>query len=89
MCRSIKVLRNQDLPATPEEVRGAALQFVRKISGFQKPSGINEEAFNEAVEGVSLAAKTLLQTLVTAAPPKSREAEEEKMRARNRQRFRK
>jgi hypothetical protein len=87
MCRNIKPLFNFAPPTTDDEIRAAALQFVRKISGFQKPSGVNESAFNEAVEGVSLAAKTLLQTLVTAAPPKSREAEQEKMRERNRRRF--
>ncbi len=64
MCRSIKTLRNQDTPASDEEVRAAALQFVRKISGYRKPSRINEQAFNQAVDEVALASRTLLDALV-------------------------
>jgi hypothetical protein len=85
MCRSIHTLYNFEPEATNEEVRAAALQYVRKISGFTKPSRANEDAFNRAVEAVSAASERLLGELVTAAPPKDREAEAEKKRARRRQ----
>ncbi len=80
MCRNIRPLFNFDPPATEEEVRGAALQFVRKISGFAKPSKSNEAAFNRAVDDVSAAARTLLGSLVTHG--KARDREVEAMRAR-------
>jgi hypothetical protein len=73
MCRNIKPLFNFAPPATGDEVRASALQFVRKVSGFTKPSKANEEAFNAAVEEVTAAAGRLIESLVTAAPPKSRE----------------
>jgi hypothetical protein len=73
MCRNIKPLFNFAPPATPDEVRASALQFVRKVSGFTKPSKANEQAFNAAVDDVTAAAERLMQSLVTTAPPKSRE----------------
>jgi hypothetical protein len=82
MCRNIRQLHNFAPPATPEEVHDAALQYVRKISGSNKPSRANEEAFNRAVEAVAAATSHLLDELVTAAPPKDREAEAAKRRAR-------
>jgi len=85
MCRSIHTLYNFEPEATDEEVRAAALQYVRKISGFTKPSRANEEAFNRAVEAVAAVSERLLTELVTSAPPKDREAEAEKKRARRRQ----
>ena len=84
MCRSIKPLFNFDPPATDEEVRAAALQFVRKISGYHKPSKANERAFADAVEEVAGAATRLLELLETPGSPKSREAEAAKARARAR-----
>lgn len=87
MCRNIKTLYNFDPPATDEEVRGAALQFVRKISGFTKPSQANEEAFDRAVDEVSAAARKLLDSLVTRAEPRDREVEAARARARAAQRF--
>lgn len=87
MCRNIKTLYNFDPPATDEEVRGAALQFVRKISGFTKPSQANEEAFDSAVDEVSAAARKLLDSLVTRAEPRNREVEAARARARAAQRF--
>jgi hypothetical protein len=87
MCRSIKTLFNFDPPATSDEVRAASLQFVRKLSGFNGPSKANEEAFNLAVERVSAAAQEMLNSLVTAAPPRDRETEAEKARERARLRF--
>jgi len=87
MCRNIKTLFNFDPPATNEEIRASALQFVRKLSGSTKPSKANEEAFDRAVEEVSLAAERLLGALVTNAQPKDREAEAEKARARAAKRF--
>ena len=74
MCRNIKTLFNFEPPASDEEVRASALQFVRKLSGFNKPSKANEDAFNLAVEQVTEAARALVQSLVTAAPPRDREA---------------
>lgn len=87
MCRNIKTLYNFDPPATSDEVRAASLQFVRKLSGFNKPSKANEEAFELAVERVSAAAQEMLNTLVTNAPPKDREVEAERARERTRNRF--
>jgi len=87
MCRNIHTLYNYEPPATEEEVRGAALQYVRKISGFAKPSQANEEAFARAVEEVAAATQRLLEQLVTSAPPKDREVEAERARARAAKRF--
>ena len=82
MCRNIRQLHNFAPPATQEEVHDAALQYVRKISGSNRPSRANEEAFNRAVEEVAAATRRLLDDLVTSAPPKDREAEAAKRRAR-------
>lgn len=82
MCRSIHTLYNFEPQATEEDVRAAALQYVRKISGFTKPSRANEEAFQRAVDAVADASRELLDELVTSAPPKSREVEAAKKRAR-------
>lgn len=82
MCRNIHTLYNFDPAATDEDVRAAALQYVRKISGFTKPSRANEEAFQRAVDAVADASRELLDELVTSAPPKSREVEAAKKRAR-------
>ena len=87
MCRNIRQLHNFEPPATKEEVDDAALQFVRKISGSNKPSQANEEAFNRAVEEVAAATRTLLDSLVTKAPPKDREVEAAKRKARSAERF--
>ncbi|MHC4959272.1 MAG: DUF2277 domain-containing protein [Planctomycetota bacterium] len=87
MCRNIKTLFNFDPPATDEEVRASALQFVRKLSGFNKPSKANEEVFSRAVEEVTRVAHDLLGGLVTVATPRDREAEAEKARARSAKRF--
>jgi hypothetical protein len=87
MCRNITTLYNFEPPATEEEVRGAALQYVRKISGFNKPSQANTEAFARAVDEVAEASARLLGELVTSAPPKDREVEAAKRRARAEQRF--
>ncbi|MEJ2202685.1 MAG: DUF2277 domain-containing protein [Gemmatimonadota bacterium] len=87
MCRNIRTLFNFDPPATDEEVRASALQFVRKLSGFTKPSKANEEAFERAVDEVSVAAGRLLDSLVTSAPPKDREEEARKRRALYEKRF--
>lgn len=87
MCRNIRTLFNFDPPATDEEIRGAALQFVRKISGFTKPSKANEEAFQRAVVDVAAAARSLLDSLVTSAEPRDRETEAERARARAAKRF--
>jgi hypothetical protein len=86
MCRNIRTLHNFEPPATHEEVHDAALQYVRKISGFTKPSQANEAAFERAVEAVSAASTRLLDELVTNAPPKNREVEAAKKRARWEQR---
>lgn len=88
MCRNIRTLHNFQPPATDEEIRAAALQFVRKISGFTRPAKANEPAFERAVDQVSEAARELLDSLVTNAPPRNREAEARKARARAAQRFR-
>jgi len=87
MCRNIKTLFNFDPPATDEEIRGASLQFVRKISGFPKPSKANEAAFSQAVDRVSTVAKDLLRSLATDAEPRSREVEAARARARAAERF--
>jgi len=87
MCRNIKTLFNFDPPVTPEEVRAASLQFVRKISGFNKPSQANEAAFASAIEEVAAAAMRLLGSLETTAAPKNREEEAAKAKARAAQRF--
>lgn len=81
MCRNIRTLFNFEPPATEEEIRASALQFVRKLSGFTHPSRVNEAAFNHAVEDVSAAARRLLTALETASPAKNREEEAEKARA--------
>jgi hypothetical protein len=87
MCRNIRVLYNFAPPATADEVEAAALQFVRKISGFTKPSQANAEAFDRAVADVTAASQRLLDSLVTTAPPKDREVEAERRRERGRKRF--
>jgi hypothetical protein len=87
MCRNIKNLFNFDPPVTDEEIRAASLQFVRKISGFNKPSKANEAAFYAAIEEVSAAAGRLLDALETTAPPKNREEEAAKAKARSAERF--
>jgi len=87
MCRNIKTLFNFDPPATDEEIREASLQFVRKLSGFNKPSKANEAVFNCAVEEVAAAARNLLNSLVTNAEPRDREVEAERARARAAERF--
>jgi hypothetical protein len=87
MCRNIKVLFNFNPPVTPEEVRAASLQFVRKISGFNKPSKANEAAFAAAIDGVAGVSMELLRALETSAPAKSREEEAAKARARRVDRF--
>jgi hypothetical protein len=87
MCRNIKTLFNFDPPVTDEEVRAASLQFVRKISGFNKPSKANEEHFQTAVDDVAAIAMRLLKSLETIAPPKNREEEAAKARARAAERF--
>ena len=87
MCRNIKTLFNFDPAVTDEEVRAASIQFVRKISGFNKPSKANEEAFNIAIEEIAAIASRLLYSLETTAPPKNREEEAAKAKARALERF--
>jgi hypothetical protein len=87
MCRNIKTLHNFKPPATEAEVRASSLQFVRKLSGFNKPSKANEDAFNRAVDQVAQAATELLESLVSNAPPRDREVEAAKARMRARERF--
>ncbi|HZJ42410.1 MAG TPA: DUF2277 domain-containing protein [Pyrinomonadaceae bacterium] len=87
MCRNIKTLHNFKPPATEEEIRASSIQFVRKLSGFTRPSKANEEAFNLAVDQVAKAATQLLESLVTTAPPRDRAVEAEKARARSAERF--
>ena len=87
MCRNIKTLYNFEPPATQEEISAAALQYVRKISGFSKPSHANEEAFARAIDAVAAASSQLLSDLRTAAPAKNRETEAAKRRARSEQRY--
>jgi hypothetical protein len=87
VCRSIKTLFNFEPPATDEEIRASALQFVRKLSGFNKPSKANEPAFDEAVRQVTEAARTLVQSLTTVAPPRDRDAVRAKAMAEAARRF--
>jgi hypothetical protein len=87
MCRNVRTLFNFDPPATDEEVRASAVQFVRKLSGFQTPSRQNREAFDRAVDDVAAVARTLLDSLVTTAPARDRETEAAKARARSARRF--
>ena len=87
MCRNIRNLYNFKPPATEEEIRASSLQFVRKLSGFNRPSKANEEAFDRAVDAVARAARELIDSLVTTAPPRDRETEAEKARARSAVRF--
>jgi len=88
MCRNIRTLHNYKPPATDEEIRASSLQFVRKLSGFTRPSKANEFAFARAVDQVADAASRLLDSLVTTAPPRDRAVEASKARARSAQRFR-
>ena len=87
MCRNIKTLANFEPPATGEEIRASALQFVRKLSGMNKPSRANEAAFNRAVEEVTAAAERLIESITTSAPPRNREEEARKAQERSRERF--
>jgi hypothetical protein len=87
MCRNIRVLSNFAPPATDDEVKAAAVQYVRKVSGSTKPSTANQEAFDEAVRVVTEATRTLLDSLVTKAPPRDRDVEAEKARVRSAERF--
>ena len=87
MCRNIKILFNFEPPVTESEIRAASLQYVRKISGFQKPSQANQEAFNRAVEEIAAASGRLLRSLETTAPHRSREEEAAKAKARGEARF--
>ena len=87
MCRNIRVLHNFEPPVTTDEIHEAALQYVRKVSGMQKPSRANAEAFDQAVDDVTEATARLLEALVTTAPPKDREVEAERRRARAAERF--
>ena len=87
MCRNIKTLHNFKPPATDEEIRASAIQFVRKLSGFAKPSKANEDVFNQAVEEVTKSARVLIDSLVTTSPPRDREVEAMKARARSAERF--
>jgi len=87
MCRNIKTLANFEPPATVDEVRASALQFVRKLSGMNKPSRANEEAFNTAVDEVTAAARRLVESIETSAPPRTREEEARKAKERSMKRF--
>ena len=87
MCRNIRTLHNFEPPTTDAEIRDAALQYVRKVSGMQKPSRANAEAFERAVDDIAATTARLLEELVTTAPPRDREAEAEKRRARSAERF--
>ncbi len=87
MCRNIKTLHNFKPPATEAEVRASSIQFVRKLSGMNKPSKVNEDAFNRAIEKVSAAATEMLDSLVTTAPPRDREVEAAKAKMRSAERF--
>lgn len=87
MCRNIKTLFNFEPPATEEEIRASAIQFVRKLSGYNRPSKANEESFDRAVEEVTRAARRLLESLTTVAPPRDREAEAVKAREKAVKRF--
>ena len=87
MCRNIRTLHNFEPPATDDEIRASAIQYVRKISGYNKPSQANAEAFDRAVDAVAAVTHELLDSLVTSAPPKDREVEAAKRRARAEQRY--
>ena len=87
MCRNIRTLFNFEPPATEDEVRAAALQFVRKLSGYTRPAKVNEAAFNRAIDEIAAASTRLLSSLETASPPRDREIEAEKARERARARF--
>jgi hypothetical protein len=87
MCRNIRTLFNFDPPATDEEIQAASLQFVRKLSGFTRPSAKNQQPFDDAVQAVTLAARELIDSLVTQAPPKDREIEAQKRKERSARRF--
>ncbi len=87
MCRNIKQLHNFEPPATEDEIRASAIQFVRKISGYNKPSAANPPAFDPAIDKINTAAKKLLDSLTTSAIPKNRETERQKAKERNRRRF--
>jgi hypothetical protein len=87
MCRNIKTLANFEPPATGDEIRASALQFVRKLSGMNKPSRANEEVFNQAVQDVTAAAERLIASLTTSAPPRNREEEARKAQERARERY--
>ena len=87
MCRNIKTLANFEPPATGDEIRASALQFVRKLSGMNKPSRANEAAFNRAIEEVTASAERLIASLVTTSPPRNREEEARKAQERSRERF--
>ena len=87
MCRNIKTLHNFEPPATADEIRASSLQFVRKLSGFSKPSKANEEVFNRAVEQVNAAATELIRSLVSNAPPRDRDVEAAKAKARAAERY--
>ena len=88
MCRSIKTLHNFEPPATEEEIRASALQFVRKLSGFARPAKVNQAAFDRAVDEITVAARELLASLITAAPPRDRAVEAAKARSRAAERYR-
>jgi hypothetical protein len=87
MCRNIRTLSNFDPPATEEEIRASALQFIRKLSGSNRPSKLNEDAFNLAVDEVAAAAERLISSLQTKSPPRDRDVEREKLKAQSRRRF--
>jgi hypothetical protein len=87
MCRNIKTLANFEPPATSDEIRASALQFVRKLSGMSKPSRANEAVFNQAIEDVTAAAERLISSLATSAPPRNREEEARKAQEHSRERF--
>lgn len=87
MCRNIRVLHNFEPPATSDEVQAAAVQYVRKVSGAAKPSAVNQAAFDQAVAAVAAATRELLDALVTTAPPKDREVEAAKAKARSAERY--
>ena len=87
MCRNIRTLHNFEPPATAQEVQASALQYVRKISGMNKPSAANEAAFNDAVEAITMLTHQLVHSLTTTAPPKDREVEAAKARARSAERY--
>jgi hypothetical protein len=87
MCRNIRTLANFDPPATDEEIRASALQFVRKLSGSNRPSKVNEDAFNRAVDEVAVAAERLIRSLQTKSPPRDRDVERAKLKAQSLRRF--